>query len=323
MQFATRDWDAMAETMTDDFCRRRSPSGGGCGRRRGRDAAVTDLRAIADLGVTEFDVDSHCYPRDPPCANPCPLLGPRRGSETFLPEVLNVVETSARRPLRDPIRFDVDDLDAAFAELDARFLAGEAAPHARTWSVIAGLNAAFNRHELPPAEWVITVDHRPLVTADASDMPALIRSVQDVTPDLRLDIEVVHRLSGVGAVVTRTAYGTSHDGFDAEWRMIHVADCRRRPSRPLRCFDEADLDAALIKFEELQPEVGRLENAAGQLIKRLQAHFAARNWTAIAEISADDIVTDDRRSVVSSGILHGRGSTSRTCDRPPTSGRPI
>ena len=32
--------------------------------------------------------------------------------------------------------FDPDDLDAAIAELDARYLAGEAAPHAHTWSVI-------------------------------------------------------------------------------------------------------------------------------------------------------------------------------------------
>ena len=31
---------------------------------------------------------------------------------------------------------DLEDIDAAFAELDARYLAGEAAAHARTWSVI-------------------------------------------------------------------------------------------------------------------------------------------------------------------------------------------
>ena len=35
--------------------------------------------------------------------------------------------------------FDLDDIDAAFEELDARYLAGEAAAHAHTWSVIAGI----------------------------------------------------------------------------------------------------------------------------------------------------------------------------------------
>ena len=57
--------------------------------------------------------------------------------------------------------FDLDDFDAAIAELDARYLAGEAAAHAHTWSVIAGTYAAFNRHEFPATtpDWV-TIDHR-------------------------------------------------------------------------------------------------------------------------------------------------------------------
>ena len=58
------------------------------------------------------------------------------------------------------VAFDPDDIDAAFAELDARYLAGEAAAHAHTWSVIAGSYAAFNRRELPATtpDWV---EHRP------------------------------------------------------------------------------------------------------------------------------------------------------------------
>ena len=57
--------------------------------------------------------------------------------------------------------FDLDDIDAAFEELDARYLAGEAAAHAHTWSVIAGAYAALNRHELPATtpDWV-NIDHR-------------------------------------------------------------------------------------------------------------------------------------------------------------------
>ena len=62
--------------------------------------------------------------------------------------------------------FDLDDIDAAFEELDARYLAGEAAAHAHTWSVVAGAYAAFNRHEIPATtpDWV---EHRP--SARASD----------------------------------------------------------------------------------------------------------------------------------------------------------
>ena len=46
--------------------------------------------------------------------------------------------------------FDPDDIDAAFAELDARYLAGEAAAYADTWSVIAQAFAAINRQRTAP-----------------------------------------------------------------------------------------------------------------------------------------------------------------------------
>ncbi len=49
------------------------------------------------------------------------------------------------------IAFDLDDIDAAFAELDPGTLPGEAAPHAQTWSVVVSSCSAINRQELPPA----------------------------------------------------------------------------------------------------------------------------------------------------------------------------
>ena len=51
----------------------------------------------------------------------------------------------------------------AFEELDARYLAGEAATYANTWSAIMSANAAFNRREMfaTTADWV-NIDHRRL-----------------------------------------------------------------------------------------------------------------------------------------------------------------
>ena len=75
-----------------------------------------------------------------------------------------------------------------------------------------------------------------------------------------------------------------------------------------RCeiFDEADLDAALARFEELHPQTPRLENAASQVSERFLERFAARDWDAMAEMLADDFFIDDRRPVVSAGVLDGR-----------------
>ncbi len=63
------------------------------------------------------------------------------------------------------VSFDPDDFDTALAELDARYLAGEAAVHAHTWSLDLRMFARFNRHELPPTtpDWV-NIDHRPDAT---------------------------------------------------------------------------------------------------------------------------------------------------------------
>ena len=71
-------------------------------------------------------------------------------------------------------------------------------------------------------------------------------------------------------------------------------------------FDEADLDAALARFDELQPQAPRLENAASQVEQRYLTYFAARDWDAYAEILSDDICMDDRRRVVNAGVRRGR-----------------
>ena len=76
--------------------------------------------------------------------------------EAFHIDVLSIVEIDADERIAAVVTFDLDDIDAAFAELDARYLAGEAAAHAHTWSVIARGYAAINRHELPATtpDWV-------------------------------------------------------------------------------------------------------------------------------------------------------------------------
>ena len=82
-------------------------------------------------------------------------------SEAFRTEVLSLSEIDADERIVAFVTFDVDDIDAAFEELDTRYLAGEAAAYAHTWSVIARIYAAFNRREHPRTtpDWV-AIDHR-------------------------------------------------------------------------------------------------------------------------------------------------------------------
>ena len=85
-------------------------------------------------------------------------------------------------------------------------------------------------------------------------------------------------------------------------------------------FDEADLDAALARFDEVSHPTPQLENAASRCTSASWTCFAARDWAAMAEILADDICNDDRRRVVNAGVLHGRDAIVAQMRQPPDVG---
>jgi hypothetical protein len=174
------------------------------------------------------------------------------GSEAFFSESLSIVELDTDERIVALVSFDPDDIDAAFEELDARYIAGEASPYARTWSAMTRACAAFNQGELPATTPdSVFVDHRPVLTVDAIDLPSYLRVMWDVTPDIRVEIVAVHRLSEHGAVVTQLVNETSPEGFNAEWRGILIYTFEGDRANRCEVFDEADLDAAFARFEEL------------------------------------------------------------------------
>ena len=227
--------------------------------------------------------------------------------DAFQAEAIHVVEIDADERISAIVMFDVEDIEAAFAELDARYLAGEAAAHARTWSVISGSYAAINRHELPlTTPDCVNIDHRRETAMGVGDLIAYIGAGPDRDQDNKAYVEAVHRLTDPGAVVTYAAHETSQEGFDAEWRGIAVFTVDGELVNRTEVFDEADLDAAIARFDQLSRPAPRLENAASQVTERFAVHLRARDWDAMAELLADDFCSDDRRGVVGAGIQHGR-----------------
>ena len=83
-------------------------------------------------------------------------------------------------------------------------------------------------------------------------MVQYLRATFDVVAsDIKVHIEVVHRLSNVGAVVTHTARGTSHEGFDATWRETVLFTVDGDVVNRCEMFDETDINDALARFDEL------------------------------------------------------------------------
>ena len=303
--FATRDWAATTELLADDIStddRRRVVN---AGNQHGPDAYIANLRALADLGVAQFALAAIATRGERLSLSRARMSGRDQRPDAFHTEALSMLEVDTDNRMAALVVFDLDDIDAAFAELDARYLAGEAVAYAHTWSVVAEAYAAFNRHELPATDWA-TIDRRRATPFESSTMTEILRAIWDLTPDLKIHIEAVHRLDSFGAVITHTASGSSPEGFDAEWRAIDTLTVEGDRITGCEIFDEADLDAALARFDELQPQAPRLENAASRVYERLQDYFGASDNDALTEILADNISHDDRRRVVNSGLRHGR-----------------
>ncbi|MDQ1447060.1 MAG: hypothetical protein QOC79_31, partial [Actinomycetota bacterium] len=303
--FAARNWAALAEILSDEsFIDDRRPVVN-AGLWDGRDAVIANLQAVADAAANITSVIAtrgdrvaltriHSSNRDP-------------GQGDFGVEMLNIVEIDTDERIVAHVEFDPSDIDAAFAELDARYLAGEAAAHAQTWAVVARAYAALNRRELPATtlDWV-NIDHRRLAPISDGDLNAYLLATWDLSPQSGIYIEAVHRLDTTGAVVTHVVNGTSQQGFDAEWRTVDLTTYEDDKLKRCELFDEADLDAALARFDELQPHTRRLENAATRADDQFFAHTRARNWAAMAEILADNSSVADRRRVVNVGVWQGR-----------------
>ena len=272
----------------------------------GRDSAIADTRGAIDLGLTNISLTVIAIRgvRLELCRM---CVSGEDTPDAFRIEFLSVVEINADERIVARVGFDLDDIEGACAELDARYLAGEAADHSHTWSVVSGAYASMNRHELfaTTPDWV-NVDHRRPKIIEQGGLNASLLSMWTLIPDVTFRVEAVHRLTNVGAVCTHVAQGISQDGFDAEWRGVELLTVDGDLINRCEIFGEADLDAAIAKFEELHQQRPRLENAASHVAEHFLAYFAASDWDAMAGVLAENFSGDDRRRVVGAGIRHGR-----------------
>lgn len=295
-RFANRDWDAIRESLTDDFVlddRRRTVN---AGVRLGRDAEIDDLQAAADVGFTDVTFTGMAARGRYLVLSRIGWHGATAELGDYGNEWLGVVQFDTAERIAALVMFDLDDIDAAFDELDRRYLAVEAAPHRRTWTLVTQAYRAFNERELSKTtpDWV-NIDHRRAMGSASGEMSTYVAEMWSVAPDVRTRIETVHRLSGFGAVFSHTEHGTTDAGFAASWREVTLLIFEGDAIRRCELFDEVDLPAALARFDELDRPAATFENAATRMDARLTAAFNGRDLTAYLEACSSDAQFDDRR----------------------------
>jgi len=93
----------------------------------------------------------------------------------------------------------------------------------------------------------------------------------------------VHRLSDLGTVYTHAAHGVSQEGFDAEWRGVDIVTLDGDMVNRCEVFDEADLDTAIARFEELSRPAAQLKTQPATSMRGCTPASRARDWDAMAE----------------------------------------
>ena len=112
------------------------------------------MRAVADVGTTGHDVTviatrgEHLILTRQRCVEPA-------DAEPFHIEMLDVIEINTDKQIARSSCSTPTTSTPPIAELDARYLAGEAAAHAHTWSVIAGASPRSTDANFPrrPQIW--------------------------------------------------------------------------------------------------------------------------------------------------------------------------
>jgi hypothetical protein len=235
-----RTWDATTDVFADDVVldnRRR----GVRHMTRGRAAAVEAEKSLADIGVSFLDTRTVATRGDR-----LALTAIHGGGDKYDADVLCVVESDANGRLLAGITFDADMLDEAFEELDARYVAGDAAPHADAWRRLANAFASFNRGNLSAFDNVDVVDHTSKWLPE-SDGTSLLQPMTELLPDLALRIVAVHRLGPAGAVITTLTTGTTIEGGETASSAVAVALF----DQPTELFPDDRLEEALARYDDL------------------------------------------------------------------------
>ena len=118
----------MAETLAEDISTEDRRRLVGAGVLHGRDAEIDDMRASADVGVTNIAPTVIATRGERLALSRARSSGRDQRPEAFHTDALGIVEINADNQIVARVMFDPDDIDAAFAELDARYVAGEAPP---------------------------------------------------------------------------------------------------------------------------------------------------------------------------------------------------
>src|SRR5262249_2177185 len=231
------------------------------------------------------------------------------GSDTGPSEVdfLQVTETDDRGDAVAIVTFDPDDLDAAYAELDERYAAGEADPHAAAWQTYLRLWRALAARDWKQlaatfAPDFLIEDHRPVglfASFSRDEWVASARALFDLRPDATVRLAHVLAIDDCRALTVGWWAGGEPEGA-FETPTVVVRTIARDGTRFWHIYDPDQLDEARACYDALRPDPLCIPpNAATRAFDRFWECIETQDWEALAALCVS-IVWEDRRRLIRS-----------------------
>ncbi len=227
------------------------------------------------------------------------------------------------------IRFDEDDFESAYLELERRFYAGEGAAFAEAGAVTLEFGSALHRGDLDRAFGGLTANDFRLLNRSrailpdlsASEFRGLLEELNAMVASRRLWVSALQWVSPNHVVVRIEQEAVGHEGENYEWARIHVGEIREGRLSSMCQFEVDDEEAAFAYAEErVRATTSRLavENRASRSLPRLVEALRSHDVDGAVAAYADEFVYDDRRRLSGAPIVGRdamRAAVTRICDQ--------
>ena len=187
------------------------------------------------------------------------VRGTESGSGPIEVPFLQIFEVDALGRIAAGFGFDPHDLDAAYAELDRRYAAGEAAPYPRVWETLQ----RFERAAAPRdwEEWAAMFapdyrveDHRRLgwgTLHSRDEYTAYVRAIVDLAPDITTRLDHVLALDDGRVFIIMRSVGSREGGpFEIPYVIVSALGTDGRIQRS-DIYDLDQLGQARARFAVL------------------------------------------------------------------------
>ncbi|MFN2375302.1 MAG: AAA family ATPase [Candidatus Binatia bacterium] len=304
--FHSRDWADIEALAAPDlvFDERRRLTRNTCGR----EVWLEQFRVLFDVPASVFTSVLRATRGERLALNLHRFEGQAAygGGPLEMEDHLALHEVDADGRIRRIVLFDLEDEEAAHAELDALWQAGSEAARCP----VAARHVASTYDAIEARDWkrytghfapTVNVRDRRLVgfgSFQGSDqLVAALRLLSDLAPDVAT--RIVHVRTSRQAIVSEVFRAGTRDGgaFENSFLMVTELDAAGL-GRRLEVYEVHQVDNALARFAEITTDEEPFANAATRAVARIARTTDARDWEGLADTISAGLDFDDRRALL-------------------------